>query len=62
MKPNPIKHCRVCGKPIVRMRKVFTWNGYYLDWSRAKVCGQVCYQREYRARKKYKRLRTLFGD
>ncbi len=62
MKPNPIKHCRVCGKPIVRMRKILTWDGYYLDWSKAIYCSGICRQRQYRRNLKKKHLRRLFGD
>lgn len=56
MTRSPINKCAVCGKPIVRMRKVMVWNGYYLTWSRAKYCSEACYFRAYRRNRKKQRL------
>lgn len=55
-KSNPVNKCVVCGKPITKMVRVRVWNGYYLQWSKAKYCSQTCIMRAYRRRVKKRRL------
>lgn len=62
MSRSPINKCVVCGTPIVRMKKVRTWDGYYLDWSRRSYCSNKCEKRASRRRIKKRRLERVFGD
>lgn len=59
---NPIPKCVVCGTPIVKMKKIRVWDGYYLTWRQASYCSAKCSQRAYRRRKKAERLARVFGD
>lgn len=56
---SPINKCKVCGKPIVKMRKVRVWDGYYLDWSRASYCSNRCEKRASRRRIKARRITAI---
>lgn len=59
MTRSPINHCKVCGAPIARMRKIHVWDGYYLDWSRATYCSNRCEARASYRRRKARRLAAL---
>jgi len=62
MKQNPIRRCSVCGKHIVKMRRLRHKFGYTLDWSKASYCSNACRQFAYRQRKKREMLYRLFGS
>lgn len=54
---NPINRCLTCNKPIVRMKKVHVWDGFYYAWQTdAKYCSGKCRQRAYRRRVKRRAL------
>lgn len=47
----PIKMCDVCGKPIVRMRRVPAGHGKIkMIWSQRMYCGERCKKRAQRVR------------
>lgn len=65
MSRSPINLCVICGKPIVKMRKIALtgrFKGKYtLGWSKAKCCSRACYQMEYRKRKKMNTFRDIIN-
>lgn len=68
MRRNPIPKCAVCGKPIVKMRRISVVNswtgerGYYLDWSKATYCSKRCQKRAERRRKKLRNFGDILND
>lgn len=65
MARSPIPRCLICGKPIVRMRRVPVGRGkqqFRLEWSQAKYCSDACKMIAYRRRKRAAALRRVLGD